>query len=249
MSRKTRIDELIEFDKSQDCVVIGTDEAGRGPLAGPVVAAAVYFPEITPKICEIIKYLDDSKKIPSHEMRKELSDGIKSVARYSIHECSVEEIGRLNILQASLFAMRKCCEDLLSQIDLSSALKSGVRGATPSLSSPSLEGGGRGWVKEISSLLILIDGNKTIKNFPYSQKSIVKGDSKSASIAAASILAKVHRDELMCKLSEEFPQYLWHKNKGYPTPEHIEAIKIHGECKWHRKKFLSKILCEQKSLF
>lgn len=215
MLRKSRIDELIEFDRNYNCVVIGTDEAGRGPLAGPVVAGAVYFPEINKEVLEALKFIDDSKKFSSNpRLRKELSESIKSVANYSIQECSIEEIDKINILQASLLAMKKACNDLITD----------------------------------NPVIILVDGNKKINNFNYNQIAVKKGDTLSASIAAASIIAKVYRDELMQKLAEEFPNYGWHKNKGYPTPAHIEALRTYGACKWHRKTFLSKVLCEQKKI-
>ena len=219
--RQSKIEELIAFDCNHGSVTIGTDEAGRGPLAGPVIASAVYFPDLSQEVCEVIKFIDDSKKFSSNpKLRKELSESIKSVAKYSIQECTVEEIDKINILQASLLAMKKSCEDLINQISLN---------------------------KE--SLIILVDGNFIIPRYDYKQKAVKKGDTLSASIAAASILAKVHRDEFMQGLSEDFPQYYWHKNKGYPTPAHIEALRAHGACKWHRKTFLGKVLCEQKKLF
>ncbi len=218
-SRKFRIDELVEFDREFKCTVIGTDEAGRGPLAGPVVAAAVYFPEFSTEVCEIIKYIDDSKKFSSNlQLRKTLSENIKSVAVYSIQECSVKEIDKINILQASLLAMKKSCEDIITQ-------------------------------NSFDNLIILVDGRHVIPKYNCPQKAVKKGDTLSASIAAASILAKVYRDELMQGLAENFPEYGWHKNKGYPTQAHIEALRKHGECEWHRKTFLSKVLCEQKKIF
>lgn len=221
--RQSKIDELLAFDRKNGSVVIGTDEAGRGPLAGPVVAGAVYFPEINPEVIEVIKFIDDSKKFSSQRIKKELSENIKSIAKYSIQECTVEEIDKLNILQASLLAMRKCCDDVIKQISA-----------------------------DKKTLIILVDGPYDISkynNYDYKQKAVKKGDTLSASIAAASILAKVYRDELMMELSQEFPQYCWHKNKGYPTKAHIEALRAHGECKWHRKTFLGKVLCEQKKIF
>ncbi len=219
--RKSRIEELISFDEEHNCTVIGTDEVGRGPIAGPVVASAVYFPEINEEVLELIKFIDDSKKFTSNpKLRKTLSENIKKVAKYSIQECSVDEIETYNILQASLLAMKKCCDDLIPQMN-----------------------------KEKDDILILIDGTFTIKQYNYNQKSVKKGDSTSASIAAASILAKVYRDELMHRLSEEYPAYNWQKNKGYPTKAHIEAVKEHGYCHWHRKSFLSKFMVRQCKLF
>ncbi len=194
----------IEFDNSyrENNIIhlAGVDEAGRGPLAGPVVAAAVIF-DAHSQIPEI----DDSKKI-SGKKREELFERIiaESVS-YGIAEINVEEIERLNILQAALTAMKNAVEQL----------------------SPAPE-------------IILVDGNKL---FPCKKPAyaIVKGDSKSYSVGAASILAKVWRDRLMRKAAGTYPQYGWEKNKGYGTKEHIEAIKNFGITPLHRKKFLRKI--------
>ncbi|HBG49787.1 MAG TPA: ribonuclease HII [Cyanobacteria bacterium UBA9971] len=254
--RQSKIEELVAFDCKHGSIVIGTDEAGRGPLAGPVVAGAVYFPELNQEVCEVVKFIDDSKKFSSNpKLRKELSESIKSVAKYSIQECSVEEIDKINILQASLLAMRKSCEELIGQLNLSCHSE----GFSPkNLSNLDFKPNSpNGQIlrtaqddKEIhSNLIILVDGNFVIPQYNYKQKAVKKGDTLSASIAAASILAKVHRDELMQGLAENFPQYGWHKNKGYGTQEHREAILTHGACKCHRKTFLNKVLCEQKKLF
>ena len=216
LSRKYRIAELIKFDKkySKANLIIGTDEVGRGPVAGPVVACALYFPVFNKELKESLKYLDDSKKFSSNpKLRKELSNEIKKFAQFSIQECSVQEIEKYNILQASLIAMKRSCEDLLNNIN---ALN--------------------------KEPMILIDGRFKISKYSINQLPVIKGDSKSASIAAASIIAKVYRDELMQELGKNHPQYCWDKNKGYPTPAHLEAIKEHGICEWHRKSFLKKIL-------
>jgi len=213
--RKPRIIELIEFDREfvGSSPVIGVDEAGRGPLAGPVTACALYFPKFTEELAEILKFLDDSKKFSSNpKLRKELAEEIKKQTKYAICECSVDEIDKYNILQASLLAMKRACQKLTEQINSEYSPK------------------------------ILIDGKFVIPNYKTNQLPVIKGDSKSASIAAASILAKVHRDELMCRLSEQHPVYLWKKNKGYPTKAHIQAIREHGACGWHRKSFLKKVL-------
>ena len=218
--RKSRIEELIGFDKAHGSFVIGTDEAGRGPLAGPVTASAVFFPEFTDEVIDTIKFIDDSKKFSSNPaLRKEIADAVKKVAIYKIFECSVEEIEKYNILQASLLAMKRACSGIFAES-----------------------------CRKEEKAIILVDGNFIIPDCNSPQKAVKKGDSHSASIAAASILAKVHRDQIMEKLSMEFPVYGWQKNKGYATPAHIKAIKTHGFCKWHRKSFLSKILAEQKTL-
>ncbi len=220
-SSKSRIKELINFDKSHGNIVIGTDEAGRGPVAGPVVASAVYFPEFNDEVAQAVEFIDDSKKFSSNPaLRKELSEQVKKVAKYSICQCSVDEIEKYNILQASLLAMKRACNELFSGPEVK---KNGA--------------------------VILVDGKFVISGYKIPQKAVKKGDSLSASIAAASILAKVYRDELMAKLSEEFPVYDWVNNKGYGTSAHIQAIKTYGYCKWHRKSFLSKIFAEQKTLF
>ena len=188
-------------------LIAGIDEAGRGPLAGPVVAASVIF---SPDI--YIEGVNDSKKV-NPALREELYNIIteKSIA-WSVNIVDHLEIDRINILQASLLAMKNSMESMPVQPDLA-----------------------------------LIDGNKSfLSSIPA--KTIVKGDEKSFCIAAASILAKVTRDRLMVSLSEEYPQYLWHKNKGYPTKEHINAIYTFGPCCYHRKTFLKNILDVQGEL-
>lgn len=213
--QKTRIDELISFDEQFGCPVIGTDEAGRGPIAGPVIAGAVYFPKFNADIIQAIKYLDDSKKFSSRvKLRKELFDEIKKVSVYAITECSAREIEKYNILQSSLLAMKRACEDVFSQLQ----------------------------IKNKDEIKILVDGKFVIPKYTGNQKAVIKGDSHSVSIAAASILAKVHRDEIMQKLAAEFPIYDWGKNKGYPTEFHRKAVIEHGACIHHRQNFLSKIL-------
>ncbi|MDP2363108.1 MAG: ribonuclease HII [Ignavibacteria bacterium] len=180
--------------------IAGTDEAGRGPLAGPVVAAAVILPN---------NYYDerinDSKKLSAH-LREELFGVIrKNALAYAYTVVSQNKIDKINILKASLLAMQKSVEKLKIQPDI-----------------------------------ILIDGNKS---FSYDAEviTIVKGDSKSLSIASASIIAKVVRDRIMMKLAKEYPYYGWETNRGYPTKEHIEAVLKYGACKIHRKTFLTKI--------
>jgi len=184
--------------------VIGLDEVGRGPLAGPVVAAAVCLPKIDPEsdLAQELSTLNDSKSV-SHNERVRLAEIIKSIAVYAIAEATVEEIDTINILQASLLAMKR---------------------ARLALSIP-------------SPALLLIDGNKYIPKLQDSQVTVVKGDGQSASIAAASILAKVHRDNLMDELAKEFPHYGWESNKGYGAPKHRQAIKEVGLTVWHRKSF------------
>lgn len=204
--------ELIEFDKKNKkrAYLIGTDEAGRGPAAGAVYAAAVCFINPQPTLLE---KLNDSKKL-SETKRESLFNEIKSNSIWSICYSDVAQIESVNILNASLDAMRRACINVIKQ-----------------LNSTDVE--------------VFVDGNKLIKNFDYEQKCLIKGDAKSASIAAASILAKVERDRVMRCLDSEFPQYKWAANKGYLTKEHIEAIKQYGITKYHRKLFVRNILCAE----
>ncbi|MCW8850307.1 MAG: ribonuclease HII [Melioribacteraceae bacterium] len=185
-------------------LLAGVDEVGRGPLAGPVIAAAVIFAKDT-----FIDGVNDSKKIKESD-RSILAELIKSKAlTYAYGIVNQNIIDEINILQATLKAMKIAVSKLNIKPDL-----------------------------------IFIDGNKSfLTEIPT--KTIVKGDSKSFSIAAASILAKVKRDELMKTKAKEFPHYAWEKNKGYGTLEHINAIKEFGITSLHRKTFLRKIISSE----
>ena len=176
--------------------VAGTDEAGRGPIAGPVVAAAVILKPGT-----FIEGLNDSKKI-SQKKRERIYEEILSLSlSYSIKVVDNQEIDRINILQASWLAMKLAVEDMDIQADF-----------------------------------VLVDGyaNKLIKR---SQRGLIKGDSLSASIAAASVLAKVYRDRIMEEYDFLYPGYGFASHKGYPTKKHLEALKELGVLKIHRKSF------------
>lgn len=184
-------------------LVIGVDEAGRGPLAGPVVAAAVWL-----KDCGFIHRVDDSKKLTPAQ-RKGAFFEIKSKSLYAIAAVNHQKIDQVNILQATILAMQKAIFGLTRQL------------------SP----------VELKRVFIIIDGNMRFKlNCPY--QSIVKGDTKSLSIAAASILAKVHRDALMEKFHKIYPEYGFDKHKGYPTAEHRHILKRIGPSAIHRRSFL-----------
>ncbi|MFY8180178.1 MAG: ribonuclease HII [Flavobacterium sp.] len=183
----------------------GTDEAGRGCLAGPVTAAAIILPEDFQ-----LDLLNDSKQL-SEKIRERLKPIIEEKAiSYAVTHLEPIIIDEINILNASIKAMQECVVKL---------------NPIPNY--------------------IIVDGNrfKPINNIPYS--TIVKGDSKYMSIAAASVLAKTYRDEYMDKIHEEFPMYNWKQNKGYPTKEHREAIRKYGTTKYHRMSF--KLLPEQLS--
>ena len=206
------VTDLFDFDKQFNQPVIGTDEAGRGPAAGGVYAAAVYFSEITDGLIKDLEVLNDSKKLTSKK-RDSIYDVILNNTLNKIVCVEVDEIEKINILNSSLKAMNIACSAIMQE-----------------------------------NALTLVDGNKLIRNYNYPQKFIIKGDSQSASIAAASILAKVTRDRYMLKLHEEYPMYNWAKNAGYLTREHVEAIDKYGLTKYHRPSFLRKHFEEVKQL-
>ncbi|MBQ7027274.1 MAG: ribonuclease HII [Ruminococcus sp.] len=195
--------ELFDYDdelRNAHPIICGVDEAGRGPLAGDVYAAAVVLDSgVT------IDYLNDSKKL-SEKRREELFDVIKEKARaYCIATASVEEIDRLNILNAAMLAMKRAVEGL---------------GIAPDLA--------------------LIDGNR-LPDISCKAQYVIKGDAVSASIAAASVLAKVARDRYMKELAEKYPQYVFEKHKGYGTKLHYECLEKYGISEVHRRSFLKKL--------
>ena len=180
-------------------LICGVDEAGRGPLAGPVCAAAVILPRDL-----VITGLDDSKKL-TDKRRRELMPIIKEQAiAWGIGMASHEEIDEINILQATFLAMERALAQL-----------------------------------QVKPGIALIDGNRE-KDFGLPVKTVVKGDSLSANIAAASVLAKVTRDELMEAMAAEYPQYGFEIHKGYGTKAHYAALTEHGACAIHRRSFLKK---------
>lgn len=175
----------------------GCDEAGRGPLAGPVVAAAVVLPEGYSNAL-----LNDSKQL-SERQREQLRREIeREAAAWAVAAVPPQEIDRLNILHASTHAMCLAVQQLA-----------------------------------VKPEFLLIDGNRFYNETDIPYECIVKGDAKYMSIAAASILAKTHRDELMVQLHNEYPQYGWDRNKGYPTIEHFNAIEQYGPTPYHRRSF------------
>jgi ribonuclease HII len=184
--------------------IAGTDEAGRGPLAGPVVAAAVIFERNVS-----IKGVNDSKQLTEEEREDLLPKILKKCLTCSVTVISHIRIEEINVLQASLLAMTTSIDRL-----------------------------------KIIPDLILVDGNKGLNNIVQSIP-IIKGDAQSFAIASASIIAKVARDRIMKRLSTHYPQYLWEKNKGYGTPEHVEAIRTYGPSQFHRMSFLNNIIIEQ----
>ena len=184
-----------KFDEAYDSPIIGVDEVGRGPLAGPVISAAIILnKEIIPE------GINDSKKL-SKKKRIIINEQLISHHSYAIGMATVEEIDKINILQASLLSMKRAILGL-----------------------------------NIEPKSILVDGNK-LPDLEYKMYPIVKGDSKSVSIAAASIIAKVYRDKLMEDLSIQYPGYYWEKNSGYGTKQHLLALNNLGVTPIHRKTF------------
>ncbi|CAA0222671.1 Ribonuclease HII [Tenacibaculum maritimum] len=197
---------MLKLNYSGFSLEAGTDEAGRGCLAGPVVSAAVILPKNF-----YHNILNDSKQL-SEKKRKELRPFIeKEAIAFAVSFIHEKEVDSLNVLQASITGMHRAISDL-----------------------------------QISPEFIIVDGNKfkPYKEIPH--ETIVKGDAKYLSIAAASILAKTYRDDYMEQLHEEFPQYNWKQNKGYPTKQHRNAIREFGITQYHRKTF--KLLPEQLNL-
>lgn len=184
-------------------MIIGVDEAGRGPLAGPVVAAAVLLCKPRPS------GLDDSKKLTAAR-RGELEEVIKRRCQWAVGIVEVEDIDRLNIFGATMLAMTLAVEALCAKL-----------GCDP--------------------LEVLIDGNMTPAGrraeWRWPARAIVGGDAIEPCISAASIIAKEHRDRMMCEAANEYHQYAWEKNKGYGTPDHLEALRLHGPTPLHRRSF------------
>lgn len=177
-------------------LIAGVDEVGRGPLAGPVIAAAVILDPNNP-----IDGLNDSKKLAERK-REQMSLLIREKAHgWAFGSASVEEIDEINILQASLLAMQRAVLSLNQQLSL-----------------------------------VKVDGNKAPK-LPYPVQTFIGGDASEPEISAASIIAKVHRDQMLIELDKDFPQYGFAKHKGYGTKQHIQAIQEHGITSHHRKSF------------
>ena len=204
----------------------GTDEAGRGCLAGPVTAAAILLPANFE-----LNLLNDSKQL-SEKIREKLKPEIEMTAiSFAVTHIFPNEIDEINILNASMKAMQ---ESVLRLNPLPEHII--VDGNRPL--------NGKLGMKQKTGKIFTKDEIELLKSIPNT--SIIKGDSKFLSIAAASVLAKTYRDEYMNQIHEEFPMYNWKKNKGYPTTEHREAIKKYGACKYHRMSF--RLLPEQLSL-
>ncbi len=195
-SRKSSAPEQLGLDWAVPGLLAGVDEVGRGPLAGPVVAAAVILDDLRP-----VPGLRDSKVL-SPQRRERLHDLIMAQALcVSIAEATVEEIDRLNILQATMLAMQRAVERL-----------------------------------RLPPKRVLVDGNR-LPRLPMPAQAVVKGDATVAAISAASIVAKVYRDRLCATLHAQYPAYGFAGHKGYPTAEHLQALRDHGPCPQHRHSF------------
>ncbi len=205
MKKIWNAEEKLQFERALQAkglqYIAGVDEVGRGPLAGPVVCAAVIMPLDEDKL---VIGVDDSKKL-SEKKREQLAEEIKARAFcYTIIEIDEKTIDEINILEATRLGMKKAIESL-----------------------------------EIPPEVVLTDGNMTIDtHFP--QRSVIHGDALSYSIGAASIIAKVYRDNMMDELAKTYPHYGFEKNKGYGTAAHIQGIKEHGLCPIHRRTFTKK---------
>ena len=203
-SPQERLNELTQVDLplwAAGRAFAGIDEAGRGPLAGPVVAACVVMPPQP-----LLPGVDDSKKL-SEKRREALFDAVRGCARFvGVGVATAREIDELNILQATFLAMRRACEGLA-----------------------------------VPAAYALVDGNR-MPPLAIPGETIVKGDARSASIAAASILAKVSRDRYMEEMDALYPQYQFAKHKGYGTKLHVELLRQYGPCPIHRRSFLKKLL-------
>lgn len=203
MNKQLFDDSLLAEFSAQNTLIAGVDEVGRGALLGSVVAATVVLPlSAMPQL--IALGVKDSKKLSSQQ-RQELIQPIKEVvADWHVSYATVAEIDELNILQASLLAMKRCLVGL-----------------------------------QVTPDICLVDGKFSIPNLNIPQKTVIKGDLRSPVIAAASILAKVWRDQLIIDLAPQYPEYDLANNKGYPTAKHRLAIKRYGICVEHRRSFKS----------
>lgn len=198
--------------------IIGTDEVGRGPLCGPVLACAAMFkdanfeiPEDKQKQFDLIK---DSKKV-SEKQREEIFDFIHQHFHVGIGLCDHETIDRINILEASFLSMKKAIQELKRNSNQSSMISH----------------------RENEKYIILVDGNKQIPNLSMDQRAVIGGDKLAKSISAASIVAKVTRDRMMKEFALKYPQYGLEKHMGYGTKVHMEALAQYGPCEIHRKSF------------
>lgn len=220
---QSKLTKLLLFDrkllkaaqKTQELAfqgIIGVDEVGRGSLIGPVIAAACFFPDqsLSKAIKTELFLLDDSKASHlTHAKRLILSQTLKDHFAWGIGEATQEEVEVLNVAQASLLAAHRAVMHLVEQFS----------------------------EVDPSHCLTCMDGRSALPHYPDPQQAVIKGDAQSAAIAAASIIAKAYRDELVIRLAEDYPYYEWERNAGYPTPSHQKAIALYGLTPLHRKTY------------
>ena len=203
-----------KFADSGYTYVIGTDEAGRGPLAGPVVAAAAIYRgqnfEILEEKKKLMDFVRDSKTL-SPKKREAIFDFIQENFFVGVGICDHKTIDEINILEASFLAMKKALSDLKTKF--------------------------RQELPDFENHVILVDGNKKIPNLSHSQEAVIGGDKIVKSISAASIVAKATRDRIMMEMHEKFPQYGFDRHKGYGTKQHMDALHQIGPCEIHRQTF------------
>jgi len=204
--------EQVLSEHFKDHILIGVDEAGRGPLAGPVVAGATVVGadlRVCPTQTTAISILNDSKKLTEKQREQIFAELPHHCKYHSIAEASAKEIDEIGILNATFLAMRRALAPIISELK-----------------------------EKNLPYKILVDGNLHIREIDKDlQMPIIKGDGRVACIAAASIFAKVHRDRLMVKFAEQFPNYGFEKHKGYGTKVHLDAIQKFGQCEIHRRSF------------
>ena len=209
---KTTIERELLSGNSE--IIIGVDEVGRGPLAGPVVAAAAWVhPDLLDAEFEKRELIRDSKTL-SEKQRIEICERIhqNDGFEFGVGEVSHHMVDRINVLNATFLAMRLAFEEVLEKVS---------------------------WKKKVTqkNVCLLVDGNKKVPKVPFDQRVFAKGDERIFSISVASIVAKVHRDTLMRKYHEKFPEYGFDKHKGYGTKLHMEQLQKNGPCDIHRKSF------------
>jgi len=190
--------------------ILGVDEAGRGPLAGPVVAAAVYFDyDKCANFPKSLRDLNDSKQLAEEDRERFYKLILKHARSWGVGIVSSQEIDQINILRATMKAMTMAVDEVAAKLA----------------------------VENVSPELLLVDGNYFRTTLPYEYQTVIDGDAKSPLIAAASVIAKVTRDRIMVEMHELYPHYNFRSNKGYSVPEHLRALKEHGPCPEHRRSF------------
>ncbi len=223
--------ENVLLEEAPERFILGCDEVGRGPLAGPVTAACVAFPrELGPDFA-LFSELNDSKKLTVHKREALVPQIEAAAAAFAVVDLPPEEIDKINILQASLKAMRIAVGKVIEKLNADGMLVSAHQPVQKELFGACQSG------KLQPDVFVVVDGNKTIPELGLPQAPYVKGDGRSWNIAAASILAKVHRDALMVEYDKLYPGYGFAKHAGYPTKFHRDAIKTLGVCPIHRRSF------------